>query len=584
MELFRYSSVLFWLAAAFAGLLFFRYKAEESRQAAARLIFGASLDRLSSGSPAARRKLRGLLSITALGLAALAAAGPQWGVELSPVTDLKGNIVIAVDTSLSMAARDIKPNRLSNARLLLGAIAEKFSDYRIGVVAFAGDAYVQCPLTTDLDAITYFASSLNPGMLPTQGTDFASTIETVAGMLSRYGGEKVMVLITDGEDHSTGLDTTLKAAQEQNLKIFTIGIGSPDGELIPVTDSGGNTLEYKKDKSGKTVVSRLDEAGLIKIASQTGAAYIRYTGPDSASEEIRKAVSALDLEKTKGKGRSGFKNRYQWPLALALLLLLIELLLMEKGFKLDLGGFRRTAARLTGKALVAAAVVLLGAGAAGAAGAGADARKGNTAYSQSDWPAASEYYSRALEKSPSDKRLNFNIGDAFYRMEEYGKAKEFFEQAAASPKVAAKAYFNQGNALYKSGDLAGAIAGYRKALEFDPSDENAKFNLQKALEQKNKNKNDKKDKDKKDQEKKDQEKKDDKSGGEGKDKQDQQKQKDQEKQKEQEKKKAEAQERSRQILEMMKEKEKEAAQQPGAMQRAAGEQGKPPPQNRLEDW
>ncbi len=588
MELFRYPSVLLWQAAAFAGLLFFRYKAEESRQTAARLIFGASLDRISSGTPAARRRLRGLLSITALGLAALAAAGPQWGVELSPVTDLKGNIVIAVDASLSMGARDLKPDRLSNARLLLGAIAEKFADYRIGVVAFAGDAYVQCPLTTDLEAITYFSSSLTPGMLPSQGTDLAAAIETVSGMLSRYGGQKVMVLITDGEDHSTGLDTTLKLAAEQNMKIFTIGIGSPDGELIPMTDSSGNTMEYKKDKAGKTVVSRLDEASLIKIASRTGAAYIHYSGPDTAAEEVRRAVSELDLEKSKGKGRNGFKNRFQWPLAMALLLLLIELTLMEKGYKLEFSGFKNIAARLKGKAAVLAAALLLGASAADAAGSGTDARKGNSAYGQSDWPKAFECYSRALEKDPADKRLNFNLGDAFYRMEEYGKAGEFFEQSAALPKVAAKAYFNRGNALYKSGDLAGAIASYRKSLAFNPSDENAKFNLQKALEQKKKDsdggKNEKKDKDKdKDKDKKDQDKKDDKSGGGG-DKQDPQKQKEQEKQREQEKKKEEAKEKSRQILEMMKEREKAAARDPEAAQRAAMQAGKPPPENRLEDW
>jgi len=583
MELFRYPLALVWLSAGFALLLLFRYKAEEARQAAARLIFGASFDRLTAGPPSARRRLRGILFITATGLAALAAAGPQWGAELSPVTDLKGNIVIAVDVSLSMGARDLKPNRLANARLLLGAIAEKFSDYRIGVVAFAGDAYVQCPLTTDLDAITYFSSSMIPGMLPSQGTDFSIAIDTVLNMLSRYGGQKVMVLVTDGEDHSAGLDTALKTAAEQNLKVFTIGIGSPDGELVPMTDSAGNTMEYKKDKAGKTVVSRLDENALIKIASRTGAAYMRYSGPDAAAEEVRTAVSALDLEKSKGKGRSGFKNRYQWPLALALLLLLIELLLMEKGFKLEWRFFRKG----TGGTVAAlAAALLLSAGNVSAGGAAADARKGNSAYKQKDWPKAFECYSRAIEKDPADKRLNYNLGDAFYRMEEYAKAAEAFDQAAASPKTAARAHYNRGNALFKSGDLAGAIAGYRKALDLDPDDENAKFNLQKALEQKKKNSGGGGGKDEKKDDKKGQDKKDDKGGGEGKDKQQQdkqkeQKEKEQEQQREQERKKNEAKEKSRQILEMMKEREKAAAQAKDAERRAPG---KPETQNRLEDW
>ncbi|OGR68180.1 MAG: hypothetical protein A2081_02505 [Elusimicrobia bacterium GWC2_61_19] len=591
MDLFRYPSILLWAAAALAALLFFRFKAEERRLETARLLFGPAFERLTAGPAAARRRLRGLLYIAALGFAAAAAAGPQWGVELTPVTDLKGNIVIAVDTSLSMAARDLKPSRLENARLLLGAIAEKFSDYRIGVVAFAGEGYVQCPLTTDQEAISYFASALTPGMLPEQGTDFSEAIATTLKMLSRYGGQKVMVLITDGEDHSSVLDTALKDAAAQNLKIFTIGIGTPDGELIPMNDSAGNTLEYKKDSGGKTVVSRLGEAQLMKIASRTGAAYLRYADPDAAAEEMRKAVSSLDLEKSKGKGRANFKNRYQWPLALALLLLLIELTLMDKGFRLEFSWLRKAAAPLPRRIAAAiAAAALLGTLTAGlnAADGGALARQGNSAYDKKDWPKAFEYYSRAMEKNPADKRLDFNIGDAFYRMEDYAKAGEFFGQAAGAPKVAARAYYNRGNALYRAGDLPGAIAAYRSALTLAPKDENARFNLQKALEQKKKNscknpKEDKKDKDKKDKkDKKDQEKKQQPQDKKD-DKQDKEKQ-EQDKKQEQERKKAEAREKSRQILEMMKEKEKAAARDPQSAQRALRQAGKPPPRPRMEDW
>lgn len=581
MELFRHPLVLVWLTAAFAALLVFRFKAEEGRLAAAGLLLGPAFGRMNAGTAAARRRLRGALYITALGLGFLAAAGPQWGTELTPITDLKGNIIIAVDTSLSMAAKDLKPSRLENARLLLGAIAEKFADYRIGVVAFAGDAYTQCPLTTDQEAISYFSSALQPGMLPSQGTDFSAAIEQSSSMLAKYGGQKVMILVTDGEDHSTMLDTALNEAAAQNLKIFTVGIGSPEGELVPVKDSTGNTMEYKKDRNGKTVVSRLDEATLMKIASRTGAAYLHYGGPDSAAEEIRKAVSALDLEKSKGKGRNNLKNRYQWPLALALLLLLIELMLMEKGFKLNIPDFRKKAVKFSGKAALAAALALTAAGQAGAGEAASLARKGNSAYVKKDWPKAFEYYSRALEKSPADKRLNFNTGDAFYRMEEYAKAGEFFEQAAASPKIAAAAWYNRGNALFKSGDLAGAITSYRKALTLNPKDADANFNLQKALEKKkeqSKSSKDNKNKKEKDQDKKDQDKK---QGGQ--DKKEQDKQKEQEKQNEQERKKAEAKEKSRQILEMMKEKEKAAARGPEA-QPMMNQTGKSQPQQRLEDW
>jgi Ca-activated chloride channel family protein len=573
MELFRYPAALAWLTAAFAGLLFLRFKAEEKRQAAARLLLGPSFDRLKAGPAAALRRVRGLLYIFALGLAVIAVSGPQWGSELTPITDLKGNIVIAVDASLSMGARDVKPSRMENARLLLSAIADKFADYRIGVVAFAGDAYVQCPLTTDGSAIDYFASSLAPGMLPVQGTDFSEAINTSLTMLSRYGGQKVLVLITDGEDHSTTLDTALKDAEAQNLKIFTVGIGTPDGELVPVTDSSGNTLEYKKDRNGHSVVSRLGEDTLMKIASRTGAAYIRYGDPDSASDAVRKAVSGLDLQKAQGRGRADYINRYQWPLALALLLLLIELSLMENGFSLK---FRWK--KPAGAAALAAALCLCHPGALRAAGSsGALAREGNSAYARKDWPKAFEYYSRAMEKDPADKRLNFNTGDAFYKMQEYGKAGDYFDQAAASPKLAAKAAYNKGNSLYMSGDMQGAIAAYRRVLTLAPADANAKYNLQKALEQlkqQQQPKNDKKNQNKKDQDKKNS----------SQNKQDQDKQKQQQKQQEQERQKAEAREQTKQILEMMKEKEQSAARSQNPAQDALRQAGKKQPPPRLEDW
>ncbi len=568
MQLFRSPVLLAWLAAAFTGLIFFRFKAEESRLSAARRVLGPAFESLSSGPGAARRRLRGLLYFAALGLLVLAAAGPQWGVELAPVTDLKGNVVVAVDASLSMAARDLKPDRMGNARLLLDAIAQKFSDYRVGIVAFAGTAFVQCPLTTDEDAISDFADTLRPGMMPVQGTDFSEAIETTLRMLSRYGGQKVMVLITDGEDHSTGLDEALADAQKQGLKIFTVGIGTADGDLIPVTDASGNTVTYKKDKSGKTVVSRLGETTLMKIASSTGAAYLRYTDPGAAADSVYSAVSALDLQKSKGRGRAGHKNRFQWPLSLALALLLIEFMVMEKGFRLNLR-LPRLPGRF-GKGALVLPLLLLPLAGARAAGQGAEARKGNSSYAAKDWQEAVEHYNRALLKAPADKRLNFNIGDAYYRMNDYDKAADSFGEATTSRKINDRAYYNLGNALFRKKDLQGAIAAYRDAINADPKDQNAKFNLQVALEQQQKSSSNDKKKKNGAQNKQNQ------KQGSGKDKQKQQS--------EQQKRQAQAREQSKQILEMMKEKERSEQQDRQNMMQAAMRQGKQQQPDRLEDW
>ncbi|HAH31035.1 MAG TPA: hypothetical protein DCL44_01835 [Elusimicrobia bacterium] len=330
MELFKYPALAVWLTVALAALVFLRFKAEKAKCALAESVLGKkTFMALSLQKGWARKRTRDILMLAALFFASVAASGPQWGMELAQVTDLNGNLVIAVDTSLSMSAKDLKPTRLENAKLMLGALAEKFPDFRVGVVAFAGRAYVQCPLTTDLDAIKHFISLLSPGMLPSQGTNLSDAIATSGRMLERYSGQKVMVLITDGEDHSKNLDQAIKDAAASGLRVFTIGIGKPEGELIAETDAAGGTLGYKKDASGKTVVTKLDERTLLRIASQTGGAYLRYSDPDAAGEEMRSAVSRLSLAKTKGFGRANFRNRYQWPLALALLALLLELLFME---------------------------------------------------------------------------------------------------------------------------------------------------------------------------------------------------------------------------------------------------------------
>jgi len=579
MELFKYPVTAIWFAAAFAALVLLRYKAEKAKWAIAETVLGKkTLRRLSLQNGWARKRAREILFLAALFFAAAAASGPQWGTELAQVTDLNGNLVIAVDTSLSMAAKDIKPSRLENAKLMLGALADKFPDYRMGVVAFAGRAYVQCPLTTDLDAIKYFISSLAPDMLPSKGTDLSDAVETSARMLQNYGGQKVTVLITDGEDHSKNLDQTIKDAAALGLRIFTIGIGKPEGELIAETDAGGATLGYKKDSSGKTVVTKLDERTLLKIASQTGGAYLRYSDPDAAGEELRSAISRLSLSKTKGFGRANFKNRYQWPLALALLALLLELLIMENPetsglLRLTIASQDRVPSkprrRRTGPDAALslrfrqwldffkkAAPVFLAAVAISqtlhASEAKTLAGKGNGAYNKKDYPKAYEYYGKALELEPKNSKIIFNSGDAVYRLEDYAEAGSAFNAAAAaSPALAHKARYNEGNVYFMQGDYRKAADTYRLAVLSDPKDEKAKFNLQRALERLQQNKKNQPQKDKQKQgQKKDDKKKEgrdkdkNKSGGQDKEKQRQ---------------KDEAKARSERLLEMMKEKEKSSA-------------------------
>jgi Ca-activated chloride channel homolog len=561
MELFRYPMQLIWLSAGFAALVFFYFKARAAAsRAASALIDGRRLALLTGEKTLARKRTRDLLYLAALAFLIAAAGGPQWGMDMSPVTELNGSLVVAVDTSLSMGAKDLKPSRIENAKLMLNALADKFQDYRMGVIAFSGDAYIQCPLTTDSDAVKYFLSYLAPGMLPVPGTNIASAITAAGDMLGRNAGQKVLVLITDGEDLEGGIDAALDSAAADSLKIFTVGIGKTEGELIPEAGQDGGLAGYKKDPSGKTVVTRLNESVLLKIAQKTGAEYIRYGGdPEATAGEIRATVARLSLSKTKGLGRSVYRNRYSIPLFIAFLLLLVELMFMEKGFAAPaflaafLKRFRNVPAALV---LAALALSSVSPGAAGAASPESLARQGNGAYGNKDFPKAYDYYSKALAKAPKNARILFNRGAAFYRMEDYAKAAEDSEEAAKTPGVKGAAAYNAGNAYFKLSDFPKAVAKYREALIAAPGDRDAGYNLQKALiaQKKAQNQCKKPDEKKQDEKKKDQKQENKGGGGEDKNKQD----KEEAKKKEEQKKKEAAQRQADKLLELMKEKEKDS--------------------------
>ena len=277
---------------------------------------------------------RGALFFLTLLFLFLALAGPQWGTEVVEAQGAFAQTVIAVDVSASMRAQDLKPDRLDNAKSMLRMLVSNLKDERIGVLAFTSQAFIQCPITTDADALTYFITSLQPDMLPVPGTSLAAPVQLAARMLSKYPGQKALILLTDGEDHSPD---ELKAAQETALKngirIIAIGIGTKEGTLIPSrTDSSGRVLEYKKDKEGKTVVSKLDENTLLELAKATGGVYIPYTTPAQVAAKVEAAVKGLDRSVSRTAARAAYKNRYAFPL-IAAMLCLAGYLLWPRGRK-----------------------------------------------------------------------------------------------------------------------------------------------------------------------------------------------------------------------------------------------------------
>lgn len=253
----------------------------------------------------------------------VALAGPQWGIEITQAQGNFAQTVIAVDVSASMRAQDVKPSRLANAKRMLQMLVSQLKEDRIGIIAFTSQAFIQCPITTDTDALNYFISALQPDMLPVAGTSLAAPVQLAAHMLSVYPGQKALILLTDGEDHTPQeIAQAQQAAQQNGIRIIAVGIGSSEGALIPSrTDAQGNVVEYKKDKAGKSVVSKLGETSLTKLAQATGGVYIAYTTPAQVAARIQTALAGLDKSTSSTGRHTTYKNRYAFPLGLAILCL-----------------------------------------------------------------------------------------------------------------------------------------------------------------------------------------------------------------------------------------------------------------------
>ncbi|MCL2888220.1 MAG: VWA domain-containing protein [Elusimicrobia bacterium] len=337
MNLFRTPSVFLVFAAATAGIALLWYIGAARKRRLTRMLFKNNvLEEINLNFSSAGAKAKNILFLTGVALFFIALAGPQWGVEERQVEAEASYIIIAVDVSSSMKARDLKPDRMENAKNMLKILAGGFTDERVGIVAFTSQAYTQSPVTSDTEALKYFINNLRADMLAAKGTSLYAAVQRSAEMLTRYPGKKALILLTDGEDHTPEeLDNAVKTARAANIAVIAVGIGTTEGELIPeAVDNTGKVISYKQDKSGKPVVTKLDEASLKTLASGTGGVYIKYTNYEAVSSQIAQSLQSLDKEKRDLKARSGYKNRYQMPLALGIILVFLSLVIPLKKVKL----------------------------------------------------------------------------------------------------------------------------------------------------------------------------------------------------------------------------------------------------------
>ena len=447
-------------------------------------------------SPQRRLAKLGLLLLIVT-LLFLSLAQPKLGSEWQETEMRSLDILIGVDTSRSMLATDQSPNRLERAKLAVLDLMRLAKRDRLGLIAFSGTAFLQCPLTIDRNAFVQSVHSLSTDIIPQGGTALGEAMnEAIRTFENEEDNHKVLVLMTDGEDHEEGIAGAIQKAKDIGMKVFTIGLGTPEGELIQVRNPQTGKLDFLKDDAGNVVKSRLNETLLRQLSTDTGAFYLPMQGADTIERLYASGLAGLTPSRVENQMTKRFIERFQWPLGFAILLLFIELLLPEV--------HRRTRKRTAAAAATLFCLCLAPSVSASPAEARRQMDSGN-------YKSALDTYEQILAKteddSPLKARLHYNAGTAAYNAKDFAKAEENFRQALSVPEaplpLQQRAFYNLGNSMFRLGEATqnpdekikqwtGALKQFEGAnslsqqLETATDDEDALFNseiVKKRLEQ-----------------------------------------------------------------------------------------------------
>lgn len=322
---------LLWLLALVpATAAFFVWALRRRRAALQRFAEARLLPALIPDLDERRHRWRAAMLAGAVALLAVTLAGPQWGFHWEKVQRRGVDLVVALDTSRSMLAEDVKPSRIDRAKLAVEDLLQQLHGDRVGLVAFAGSAFVQCPLTLDYDAFAESLRAVTVGIIPRGGTSLAAAITTgIHAFAGHQGTHAALILITDGEDHDGRVEEAAKQAAALGIKIYTVGIGTSGGDLIPITVNGQPA--FLKNSQGEVVKSHMDAALLEKIATLTGGAYVHAEGAGFGLGTVYTTyIDKMEKRQLSTNIQRHFEQRFQWPLLAVLALLMLELLVGER--------------------------------------------------------------------------------------------------------------------------------------------------------------------------------------------------------------------------------------------------------------
>ncbi|MFO7615638.1 MAG: VWA domain-containing protein [Bacteroidales bacterium] len=298
-----------------------------------RLLFWSDhhlLERLAPLRSTFRPIIKYLLMMLALGAMIIALARPQYGSKLSEVKRRGIELIIALDVSNSMLAEDILPSRLENAKMAISRLVDKLQNDKIGLIVFAGDAYIQMPITTDYSAAKLFLNAINPQMVPRQGTSVSSAIRLAMRSFSPESEKsRAIIVITDGEDHEEGAIEAAREAAEAGMVVHAIGTGTPSGVPIPLS-AGSGRVDFRTDSEGRVVISQLNEELLRQVSGAGKGIYIRATNSRTGLNDILDEVNQMEKEEISARVYSEYDEQFVYYAGLALILILLEMLILGR--------------------------------------------------------------------------------------------------------------------------------------------------------------------------------------------------------------------------------------------------------------
>jgi Ca-activated chloride channel homolog len=481
---FAHPNVLWLLLVIPPAMIAFYVWAGRKRQALITAFIRARLlPSLLAGDSGTRRNIRFGLLVAAVCWIVVALARPQWGFTWEEVRQRGLDIVIAIDVSKSMLAEDIQPNRLARAKLAALDLLKQARSDRVGLVAFSGSAFLQCPLTIDDSVFRQSLAGLDVNTISRGGTAISEAIEAAMGAFTESENYKVLVLLTDGEDHDSGALETARQAAAKGLEIFTIGVGTTEGELLRVQDASGKS-DFIRDEEGNVVKSRLNERILQELAGTSSRGfYLPLRGPEVIDTLYAKGLAPIPKSEAGEKLVKRYHEQFKWPLGVAILLLIVEVLYPERKRQRQSG--KKTTPLPATRAVALWIVLLLAFPFELRASTGSAFRD----YQSGEYERALQEYQQLLERKPSDPRLHFNAGAAAYKGGLFNEAARHFNEATAAQdiKLQQQAYYNRGNALFQSGEAIPdpskrsefwnqALRDYDTALKLEPNDSDAAHN------------------------------------------------------------------------------------------------------------